>query len=115
MMRFFTLITVVAACVVLASAAQAQVGKPVTTVDPNLASEADLAKLPHMNATISKALVARRPFLSMTTLDEFLRAQGLSRTQLNELYDRMFVHINLNTGTNEEIQLMPRMGPRMRY
>jgi DNA uptake protein ComE-like DNA-binding protein len=113
MMRFFTLICVVAALVVLANAARAQVGKPVTIVDPNVASEADLAKLPHMNASISKALVNRRPFLSMTALDEFLRAQGLTRAQLTDLYDRMFVQINLNTATNEEIQLIPRMGPRM--
>ena len=113
MIRFFTLICVVAAFVVLANAARAQVGKPVTIVDPNVASEADLAKLPHMNASISNALVNRRPFLSMTALDEFLRAQGLTRAQLTDLYDRMFVQINLNTATNEEIQLIPRMGPRM--
>ena len=113
MIRFFTLICVVAALVVLANAARAQVGKPVTIVDPNVASEADLAKLPHMNASISNALVNRRPFLSMTALDEFLRAQGLTRAQLTDLYDRMFVQINLNTATNEEIQLIPRMGPRM--
>ena len=113
MIRFFTLICVVAAFVALADAARAQVGKPVTIVDPNVASEADLAKLPHMNASISKALVNRRPFLSMTALDEFLRAQGLTRAQLTDLYDRMFVQINLNTATNEEIQLIPRMGPRM--
>jgi DNA uptake protein ComE-like DNA-binding protein len=113
MIRFFTLICVVAALVALANAARAQVGKPVTIVDPNVASEADLAKLPHMNASISKALVNRRPFLSMTALDEFLRAQGLTRAQLTDLYDRMFVQINLNTATNEEIQLIPRMGPRM--
>ena len=113
MIRFFTLICVVAAFVVLANAARAQVGKPVTIVDPNVASEADLAKLPHINASISKALVNRRPFLSMTALDGFLRAQGLTRAQLTDVYDRMFVQINLNTATNEEIQLIPRMGPRM--
>ena len=113
MIRFFTLICVVAAFVVLANAARAQVGKPVTIVDPNVASEADLAKLPHINASISKALVNRRPFLSMTALDEFLRSQGLTRAQLTDVYDRMFVQINLNTATNEEIQLIPRMGPRM--
>jgi DNA uptake protein ComE-like DNA-binding protein len=115
MNRFLTLVcvVVVAALIVLATAARAQVGKPVTIVDPNIASEADLAKLPHMNAGITKALVGRRPFLSMTALDEFLRAQGLTRPQLTDLYGRMFVHINLNTATNEEIQLIPRMGPRM--
>jgi DNA uptake protein ComE-like DNA-binding protein len=113
MIRIFTRTCVVAAFILVANTAQAQVGKAVTIVDPNVASEADLAKLPHMNASISKALVGRRPFLGMTALDEFLRAQGLTRAQVTELYGWMFVHINLNTATNEEIQLIPRMGPRM--
>jgi DNA uptake protein ComE-like DNA-binding protein len=113
MIRFFTLALVFGAFPGVADVAHAQVGKAVTIVDPNIASEADLARLPHMSAAISKALVGRRPLLSMTALDGFLRAQGLTRAQLTDLYDRMFVHINLNTATNEEIQLIPRMGPRM--
>lgn len=96
-----------------AGALQAQVGKAVTIVDPNVASEAELAKLPHMNATTAKTLVGRRPFLSITALDEFLRGQGLSRAQLTELYGRTFVHINLNTATREEILLIPGLGQRM--
>lgn len=92
---------------------EAQVGKPVTIVDPNVAGEAELAALPHMNATIAKALVGRRPFLSMTALDMFLQGQKLTRAQLTELYGRVFLHINLNTATSEEIQLIPGLGARM--
>jgi DNA uptake protein ComE-like DNA-binding protein len=114
MIRSFTRTCVLAVLILLiASVAQAQVGKSVTIVDPNVTGEAELAKLPHVNAGIAKALVGRRPFLTMTALDEFLRGQGLTRAQLTELYGRMFVHINLNTATNEEIQLIPAMGPRM--
>jgi len=91
----------------------AQVGKAVTIVDPNVAGEAELAKLPHMNAAIAKALVARRPLLNMTALDMFLTGQRLTRPQLTELYGRMFVPINLNTASNEEIQLIPNLGARM--
>jgi DNA uptake protein ComE-like DNA-binding protein len=97
----------------VAAAAQAQVGKSVSIIDPNVASEAELAKLPHVSGTIAKALVGRRPFLSAAAFDEFLRGQGLTRAQLTELYGRMFLHINLNTATREEIQLIPGMGPRM--
>lgn len=114
MIRSFTRTCVLAVLILLiASAAQAQVGKSVTIVDPNVTGEAELAKLPHMNAGTAKALVGRRPFLTMTALDEFLRDQGLTRAQLTELYGRIFVHVNLNTATNEEIQLIPAMGPRM--
>lgn len=97
----------------VAATAGAQVGKSVTIADANLIAEADLAKLPHMNATIAKALVGKRPFLSMTALDMFLQSQGLSRVQLNELYGRLFLHINLNTASDAEIQLIPNLGPRM--
>ena len=104
-------------CLVLmllfAANASAQVGKSVTIADANVIAEADLAKLPHMNAAISKALAGKRPFLSMTALDMFLQGQGLSRMQLNELYGRLFLHINLNTASDAEIQLIPNLGPRM--
>jgi DNA uptake protein ComE-like DNA-binding protein len=104
-------------CVVLvllmAAHASAQVGKSVTIADANVIAEADLAKLPHMNAARAKALVGKRPFLSMTALDTFLQGQGLTRMQLNELYGRLFLHINLNAAPDAEIQLIPNLGPRM--
>ena len=103
-------------CVALtfvAADASAQAGKPYTIMDPNVVAEADLVKLPHMNATIAKALIGKRPFLNMTTLDMFLQSQGLNRMQLSELYGRLFLHINLNTATDAEIQLIPNLGPRM--
>ena len=99
--------------VCVAGASDAQVGKSVTSVDPNVAGEPELATLPHMNAAIAKALIGRRPFLSMPALDGFLSGQKLSRAQLTELYGRMFIHINLNTAPREEIELIPGMGPRM--
>ena len=114
MIRCLTHTCAAALLVLVASGtAQAQAGKALTIVDPNVASDAELAKLPHMNAAIAKALAGRKPFLSMTALDEFLRSQGLTRAQLTDLYGRMFIHINLNSATNEEILLIPGMGPRM--
>jgi DNA uptake protein ComE-like DNA-binding protein len=96
-----------------AGPAEAQVGKPVTIVDANVVPEAELAKLPHMNAARAKALAARRPFLSITALDAALREQGLTAAQIAELYGRTFVHVNLNTASREEIQLIPGVGARM--
>lgn len=114
MIRFITVVGIAVALITYAAApVDAQVGKSVTIVDPNVAAEADLAKLPHMNAAIAKALVGRRPFLSMTALDSFLQGQKLSRAQLTELYGRLFLHINLNTASSEEIQLIPGLGARM--
>jgi DNA uptake protein ComE-like DNA-binding protein len=114
MTRFITPLLLATALVAGAPArASAQVGKSVTIVDANVVPEADLAKLPHMNATIAKTLVGARPFLTMTALDAFLQGQKLTRAQLTDLYGRLFLHINLNAATDAEIQLIPGLGARM--
>jgi len=99
----------------LASAgmAHAQVGKSVTVVDANTIGEADLARLPGMTPASAKGIVAKRPFLSVTALDQALTAAGLTREQITALYARVFVHINLNTASKEEILLIPGVGNRM--
>ena len=101
------------ALVASVSAAHAQVGKSVTIADANTIAEAELAKLPGMTATIAKSLVAKRPFLSVTVLDQALTGAGLTREQIGTLYGRIFVHINLNTASKEEILLIPGVGQRM--
>lgn len=90
----------------------AQVGKPVTVKDANTLAEAELATLPHVTAALAKELVAARPFSSAATYDAFL-ATKLSAEQRAELYPRLFVHIDLNSASREEIALVPGMGPRM--
>ncbi len=101
-----------AATLLIASAAPAQVGKSVTTKDANSAPEAEIAAMPHMTTALAKELVAARPFANATAYDAFL-APKLSKEQRTELYPRLFVHIDLNSATREEIQLVPGMGPRM--
>jgi DNA uptake protein ComE-like DNA-binding protein len=91
---------------------RAQVGRSEGLVNPDLASEKELLALPHMNATIVKSIMERRPFIKMTDLNSLL-AQSLSREQLTEVYGKMFVQINLNTATDEEILMIPGTGKRM--
>lgn len=114
MNRFIT-ITVCAliAIVVAGQTTYAQVGKPVTIVEANVATEAELTALPHMTAARAKALVGKRPFANMLALDMFLTSQGLTRPELTELYARVFLPVNLNTTTREEILLIPGTGTRM--
>jgi DNA uptake protein ComE-like DNA-binding protein len=99
------------AIVGVARAAHAQAGKAVTIVDANLVTEADLAKLPHMNAALAKAVVAKRPFKTVKDLDSAL--SSLPKEQRTELYAKLFAPINLNTATDEEILLIPGVGNRM--
>jgi DNA uptake protein ComE-like DNA-binding protein len=91
--------------------ARAQAGKGL--VDPNVAAEADLVKLPHMTPAIVKEMLAKRPFLSALELNTFLLGQKLTAEQAAEFYGKAFVHVNLNTGTREEILLIPGAGARM--
>jgi DNA uptake protein ComE-like DNA-binding protein len=91
---------------------RAQVGRSEGLINPDLASEKELLAMPHLSATIVKSIIERRPFLKMTDLNALL-AQSLSKEQLAELYGKMFVQINLNTATDEEILMIPGTGKRM--
>ncbi|HEX4912666.1 MAG TPA: hypothetical protein VFV51_01860, partial [Vicinamibacterales bacterium] len=101
--------------VMLAVPAAAQVGKSLGVVDANSVAEAELAKMPGMTPAIAKALVAARPFDSITALNTFLLGQKLTQEQANALYRQMFVHINLNTASAAEIMLIPGAGKRMAH
>ena len=89
----------------------AQVGKGI--VDLNTVPEAALAALPNMNATLAKDVIAARPFGSIVEFNAFALGKGLTQPKLAELYAKAFIHVNLNTGTREEIMLIPGAGARM--
>lgn len=96
----------------LAMPGSAQVGKSVTVIDPNVAGKPELLALPHLTETQVNGLLERRPFLSITDLNAYL-SQSLSKEQLTELYGKLFVAVNLNTASREEILLIPGVGARM--
>jgi DNA uptake protein ComE-like DNA-binding protein len=102
---------VIVAVVVLASGVQAQVGKGIA--DLNSMPQAALAALPGMTPAAATAFVTKRPFGSITDANAFLLGQKLTQEQLNTIYVKAFVHVNLNTGTREEILLIPGAGARM--
>jgi len=109
------MITTIASIVIvlgLLGPIRAQVGHSLGLVNPDLASEKELLALPHMNAKIVKEIMERRPFLKMADLNALL-AQSLNKEQLAELYGKMFVQINLNTASEEEILMIPGTGKRM--
>ncbi len=109
------IVTALAIAVVASSVALAQVGKSQGVVDINAVAEKDLGGMPNMTPAIAKAIVAKRPFGSITELNALLVSQGLTPQQAMELYPRAFVHINLNTATPEEILLVPGAGRRMTH
>src|SRR5262245_61900857 len=90
----------------------AQVGRQQGMIEPNVADEKELMKLPYLAPVLVKGIVERRPFANMMELNKFL-SQSLDAKQLSELYTKMFIQLNLNTATREEIMLIPGMGNRM--
>jgi DNA uptake protein ComE-like DNA-binding protein len=94
------------------AAAHAQLGRQQGLLDPNVAAEKDLLAVPHLSPAIVKAMLGRRPLLSMTELDAFL-GQSLSPDQRKQVYTKLFLHLNLNAASREELLLIPGMGNRM--
>ena len=109
--RMRALITASAA-VVFAATAQAQVGRTAGMVDPNLATEQELAALPNVTPQLAKGIVGKRPFLRQSEFDAFL-APTLSKEQRAQLYAKSFVHLDLNSATDAEIQMIPGVGAKM--
>jgi DNA uptake protein ComE-like DNA-binding protein len=109
--RLPLLLLITALFVTAPMALRGQVGQGI--LDANTATEAELTALPGMTPAIVKALVAARPFGSVVELDKFLEGQKLTVEQRTAVYGKAFIHVNLNTGTREEILLIPGAGNRM--
>jgi DNA uptake protein ComE-like DNA-binding protein len=105
------LLLVVVVTILAGAPSAAQVGKGVA--DLNSIPQAELAALPGMTPAAAAAVVGKRPFGSLTEANAFLLGQKLTQDQLNTLYTKAFVHVNLNTGTRDEILLIPGAGARM--
>jgi DNA uptake protein ComE-like DNA-binding protein len=84
-------------------------------VDANVADEKELLALPHMTPAVVKGIREKRPFKSITELHSFLLSQSLTPEQLTQLYEKAFVHINLNTAARDEILLIPGAGSKMAH
>lgn len=97
--------------ILLSSAPSAQVGTGL--LDLNTAAEKDLGGLPNMTPATVKELIERRPFGSIIELNTFLLEQKLTLEETAAIYRKAFIHVNLNTGTRDEILLIPGAGNRM--
>ncbi|MDA1080187.1 MAG: hypothetical protein O2973_00705 [Gemmatimonadetes bacterium] len=95
------------ACALVVAPASAQLGRQQGLVEPNVAADSTMAALPHMNAAIATALKDARPILSAVALDSILSSKSLTKTQRTELYAKMFVHVDVNRGTDVEFMLIP--------
>ena len=82
-------------------------------LDPNEATPADLMTLPSMDSATVSAIVAGRPYANMLALNNKLTR--LSEAQKDSLYTRLFIPIDINKATREEIELIPGVGRKMSH
>jgi DNA uptake protein ComE-like DNA-binding protein len=81
-------------------------------LDANTATEEQLAGASGMTPEAAKAIVAGRPYKTVVDLNTKLRA-SLSEQQAGTVLSSVFVPVNLNTATEEEIKLIPGMTEKM--
>jgi len=79
--------------------------------NPNTATREQLAAAGADSAAIA-ALMAGRPFAGMVAVDQALAAR-MDSTQRKALYARVWMPIDLNSADDQEILLIPGLGPRM--
>lgn len=94
--------------------AQAQLGTNNGVLNPNQVGEDELKGLPHMTDALASSILENRPFLSMLEVNA-LMGEALDEAQLEELYMKLFLPINLNSASREEILLVPGVGNRMAH
>ena len=90
----------------------AQVGKNLGLLNPNLASADELATVPGLNSEAVAAVMDGRPFLRMADLHAVV-ARSAAEGEYDAVYRAMWIPIDLNDVTDEEVLLIPGVGDRM--
>ena len=83
-------------------------------LDANTATAEEIVGLPYMDEIMAEVIVNNRPFVTISEMDHLL-SSDLDEEQLEELYGRLFVPIDLNNASREEILLIPGIGGRMAH
>jgi DNA uptake protein ComE-like DNA-binding protein len=105
---------IILAAILTLCAAQVVANHHEGVLNANTASADEIAGLPHMDDTLAAVVINNRPFVTIGELNNILGAD-LSETELEELYGRLFVSIDLNEASNSDIQLIPGVGGRMAH
>ena len=96
------------------SNAEESTSSAMVVVNPNLAGADELGALPGMSKALVDSIMAQCPFLGMEALHPVV-TQHLGEEEVEKLYVQMFIPINLNTASEEEILLVPGVGKRMAH
>jgi DNA uptake protein ComE-like DNA-binding protein len=98
----------------ITASAFAQVGNNSSVVNPNLADKGALAGLPGLDEGQAEKIIAARPLSSSSAMIALL-GDAIAEAQTPELLAQLFVPINLNSASREEIMLVPGISRRMAH
>jgi len=97
-----------------ASDASDATGATASLLNPNLATEGELAAVPGITTEVAAAVVGGRPYLRAADLHAAL-AEAVGDEAALAAYGALWLPINLNDVTNDEILLIPGVGDRMAH
>ncbi len=83
-------------------------------LNPNLAGEAEIAALDGIADEAVAAIIDSRPFMDMVALDGAISSH-MDEASRETLYGSMWIPLDLNTASEEEMLLIPGVGERMAY
>ena len=83
-------------------------------LNPNLAGEDELTSIPGITAEAAAAIAGGRPFLRAADVHAALSA-AIGDDAAMAAYESLWLPINLNDVTNDEILLIPGVGDRMAH
>ena len=83
-------------------------------LSPNTADLGELAGLANIDQALAEQLIAARPISNSLALKDLL-ATSLDEDAVEAVLVELFVPLNLNTASREEIMLVPGMSRRMAH
>ncbi len=92
----------------------AQVGINKEVLNPNRATVEQLMDIPGITKEIAQFIKENRPYLDMLALDKHLRPH-MEDEMRAQVYQKLFVPLNLNSSSREEILLIPNLGEKMAH
>jgi DNA uptake protein ComE-like DNA-binding protein len=110
----FPVVTLLASLSLIPATGFTQLGYNIGVLNPNTAEAAEMAAVPGVGNTLADNIVAARPLLSNGTLDELL-GSDLNQEEKALIREKLFLPINLNSASDEEIMLVPGMSGKMAH
>ena len=113
-MTFISMSGALLVTICLSTTVQAQVGNNDSVLNPNTADEEQLRGIGHIDATIVNAIMDQRPLADILEFDALL-SESLSEELRAEVYVELFLPINLNTASEDALNMVPGMTGRMAH